>query len=53
MKGITTKRPRRVPPRLTKDGSLYLVVGDHGDAKTFTAAKEMAGQDAKLAGCRR
>ena len=35
---------------VTNDGALYLVVGDHGDEKTFTAAKEMAGGNAKLSG---
>ncbi|MFI5347430.1 MAG: hypothetical protein ACHQ51_13735 [Elusimicrobiota bacterium] len=35
---------------LTKDGALYLVVGDHGDEKSFAAAKEMAGENAKLTG---
>lgn len=35
---------------LTKDGSLYLIVGDHGDEKTFAAAKGLAGQDATLTG---
>ena len=35
---------------LTKDGALYLVVGSHADEKPYAAAKEMAGENAKLTG---
>lgn len=35
---------------LTKDGALYLVVGDHGDEKPYVEAKALAGSSAKLTG---
>jgi hypothetical protein len=35
---------------LTKEGKLYLVVGDHADEKPFVEAKAMAGSAAKLTG---
>lgn len=35
---------------LTKDGTLYLVVGSHEDEKPYAAAKELAGENAKLTG---
>lgn len=35
---------------LTKDGQLYLVVGDHANEKPFVEAKALAGSTAKLTG---
>lgn len=35
---------------LTKDGKVYLVVGNHEDMKPFAAAKALAGGNAKLTG---
>ncbi len=35
---------------LTKDGKVYLVVGDHESEKPYLAAKALAGANAKLTG---
>lgn len=35
---------------LTKDGKVYLVVGDHDDKKPFIEAKALAGFNAKITG---
>ncbi|MFI5348786.1 MAG: hypothetical protein ACHQ2Z_04515 [Elusimicrobiota bacterium] len=35
---------------LTKDGDLYLVLGDHADEKPYEEAKKLAGGSAKLTG---
>lgn len=35
---------------LTKDGALYLIIGSHADEKSYAAAKELAGENAKLTG---
>lgn len=35
---------------LTKDGKVYLVVGDHADEKPYVEAKALVGADAKLTG---
>ena len=35
---------------VTKDGKVYLVVGNHDDAKPFVEAKALAGSDAKITG---
>lgn len=35
---------------LTKDGKVYLVVGDHANEKPYVEAKALVGGDAKLTG---
>ena len=35
---------------LTKDGKVYLVVGNHDDQKPYVEAKALAGADAKITG---
>lgn len=35
---------------LTKDGKVFLIVGNHDDEKPFVEAKALAGSDAKITG---